>query len=403
MNPEFTIRPGHRYLTLENAYHLCVALLPFLYIFQMPVLGMSVGTIIILALVPYSFLFFVKGMDRFRGGALFLFLFFYIYLIMRSDMNIVRILLCVATFINIGGMIHGAVKTSKLRKIIETFAIINLVLLIIQILFFYVLKIRLQYVPRGLVYAEYRESYVFRPLEGLFRPSALFLEPSHFAQYCIYALISALFPREGKPKLKKAAAIAAGCVLTTSGMGIALTAGVIGWFLLFSKEAHEKKILRIFAIIPLGLLGLLALSQTTFFATAMQRIFSNVDGYNAVSGRTHNWNDAIGTMDTYTLWTGYGDSVNFPLYLAGLADTIYKYGIICVVLEFFLFLYLCLKSRKNYVILGSVCFAFLFVIAHMTNFITQTFYFGILIAETFDMAKPATSGILPADKEEIAA
>ena len=398
MNNTITIHPNKRHLTLENLYHFCIALLPFIYIFKFPVVNMSVGTVVLLATVPYAFLYLISGLREIRNSALLVFSFFYIYLMLRCEGNLTRMVFFFATFINIGGMINGSVKSKKLRRIIETFAIINVGLLLIQLVFFYVLHTRLQYVPRGLVYPEYQESYVFRPLEGMYRPSALFLEPSHFTQFCIYALISALFPgKDEKMKPWKVIAIASGCILTTSGMGIALTAGVLGWWLLFSKDRKEQKVIRIFALIPIMLFALMILMQTTFFQTAMQRVFSKVDGYNAVSGRMHNWDDAIGTMDTFSLWFGYGDSAQFPLYLAGLADTIYKYGVFCVILEAGCFLYLCLIKRKNYVLCGTVVFIIMFIVAHNTNYVAHLFYFGLLIAEAVSyekVTKKATVGIM---------
>lgn len=366
----------------ETIYHLCIGLLPLLYIINVPGLNISLGTVILIGLVPYSLVFILKGLNQKYRIKAFIFFIFYIYLIFRSDGNISRIILCCATFLILFGQMKGAVNNTKIRNIIETFAIINVALLILQVLSYYGLHFSLQYIPRSLIYEEYQNSYVFREEFGLYRPSALFLEPSHFAQYCIFALISTLFPTQGeKPHIKKALAIGLGCILTTSGMGIALTIGVFSWYLAFNRQRVDRKILTIVKLIPVLLFLGIILSRTDFFQTALQRIFSTVNGYNAISGRTHNWDDAIGTMSGFLLWFGYGDSQSYWLYLTGLADTIYKYGVLCVILEGLCFIYLMLKKTENYVWCCCIVFSVLFCVAHITNFVAQVFYFGIIIAD----------------------
>ena len=366
---------------LDNLFHICIALLPILYIIKVPVVNISLGTVILLAYVPRSMACIITRLKQKRNLHVFFFLFFYTYLIFRSDGNLTRIILCSASFILLYGDIRGTINIEKIRKVIEVFAIINVCLLILQIISYYVLHIKIQYIPQGLINEEYQNAYVYRDDSGLYRPSAMFLEPSHFSQYCIFALISVLFPVRGKPNLKKASAIALGCILTTSGMGIALTFGVVVWYIVLNEQKISTKILTIsIGIIALGI-SIIVLSRMSFFQTALQRVFSSVDGYNAISGRTHNWDDAIGQMNGLTLWIGYGDSKSYEWYLTGLADTIFKYGIICVILEGLCFLYLMWKKRGNFVWCCAVVFSILFCVAHMTNFVAQVFYFGIIIAD----------------------
>ena len=369
----------------SDFYHLCIALLPVLYIFNVPGLNISLGTVIILGFIPHSLVYIIKGLGKKNRIKVLPFLVFYIYLILRADGNKTRIILCCATFLILYGQMKGAINNYKIRNIIEGFALINVALLILQVISYYGLHVRIQYIPRNLIYKEYQNSYVFLAFSGLYRPSALFLEPSHFSQYCIFALISTLFPEHSnRPNMKRALAIGLGCILTTSGMGIGLTTGVFLWYLVLNRQNINKKILIVLRIIPVLFIGLLILSRTVFFQAALQRVFSTIDGYNAISGRTHNWNDAIGTMQGILLWFGYGDSQTYRFYLTGLADTIYKYGILCVILEGACFLYLMIKKVDNYVWCCCIAFVALFCVAHLTNFVVQIFYFGILIADVND-------------------
>lgn len=364
----------------DNLFHLCISLLPILYIIKVPLINISLGTVILLAYIPRSLVKIITRINKKTNIKVFVYLVFYAYLILRSDGNISRIILCFASFVILYGNMKGSIKAEKIRKIIEVFALINVCLLIIQIISYYALHLKIHYLPRELVYEEYQNAYVFRDDGGLYRPSALFLEPSHFSQYCIFALISTFFPLHGKANLKKALAIAGGCILTTSGMGIALTFGVVAWYIILNKQNINTKILTIGAWMVALVIGVLVLSRMSFFQTALQRVFSSVDGYNAISGRTHNWDDAIGRMKGTTYLFGYGDSKTYEWYLTGIADTIYKYGVMCVILEGMCFAYLMIKKKDNFVWCCSVVFMILFCVAHITNFVAQVFYFGILIA-----------------------
>lgn len=365
----------------SDLYHFCFGLLSVLYIANVPVLNISLGTVILIGFAPYSLYYCIRGIGRKKEASSFFFFIFYLYLIYRSDGNIMRIILCITAFINLAGQMSGAIRAEKIRSVVEGFAVLNSILIIIQSFSYYILHNTIQYIPRALIYEEYRNSWVFNTVSGLYRPSALFLEPSHFAQFCVFALISALFPYDGVVNKKRALIIGVGCILSTSGMGIALTAGVFAWYLFLNREKFDKKIVMIIKWIPIALVLLFVLSRMSFFQTALQRVFSNVGGYNAIVGRTHNWNDAVGKMHGKLLWLGYGDSHNYRWYLTGLADSIYKYGIISVILEGISLLYLMIKKRNNFVWLCCIVFAALFCVAHITNFASQVFYFGFILSE----------------------
>jgi len=381
INDTFRIKDINVIDMLDNIHHICIALISVLYVIKVPIINLSLGTIIILAFVPRSIYFIIRNFNTKCNISAAFFFVFYLYLLFRSDGNVMRIILCCSAFLNLFGIIKGSIDVIKLRKIIEIFALVNVVLLVFQVVAYYGIHLKIQYIPRSLIYEEYRDSYVFRNDGGLYRPSALFLEPSHFSQFCIFALLSTLFPLDNKVKIKRALAIGMGCVLTTSGMGILLTCCVFSWYMVMSKESVDKKVRRIFKLLPVFLIALLILSQTAFFHTALDRVFSNVNGYNAVSGRTHNMDDAVGKMTGTTFLFGYGDHVNYRLYLTGLADSIYKYGLVCVLLEALCFIYMMLKKRDNFVWCCCIIFSVLFCVAHVTNFVSQVFYFGIIVTD----------------------
>ena len=367
---------------ISKAYHICIGLLPVLCLLNVPGVNISLGTVLLILFVPHALFEVVQCLKngKLRVSSFFFFV-FYLYMIFRADGSSTRIVLCIAAYINLLGICCGSIKTEKIRKIIEVFAIINFVLIVMQILSYYGLHHRIQYIPQALIHREFKESYVFRDLSGLYRPSALFLEPSHYAQYCCFALISVLFPSDGKVDLKKAAMIGLGCILTTSGMGIMLTFGIFVWYIIFNRTSKGIKLFNILKWVPVIAIGIVVLLQIPFFQTAIQRVFSSVEGYNAISGRTGQWDRAIGPMKGSVLWLGYGNSASYPYYLTGLADTIYKYGVVGVILQFVCFLHLMLRKFGNFVWCCCIVFILLFCFAHLTSFYVQVFYFGIVVAD----------------------
>ena len=379
---------------VEEVYHFCVALMPILYLINVPILDISLGTVLLFVFIPHSIIYIYEGIKKLKGGVSVIpFLLFYAYIISRADGGMARIMLCSAVFINIWGIMYGSIKIQKICKIIEGFALINLVLILMQILCHYIFRVNIQYIPQSIIHSEFQGSYVFSGTSGMNRPSSLFLEPSHYSQYCCFAIISALFPSTGKANLKKALLIAAGCIMTTSGMGIMLSFGIFAWYIFLNQgNKGVSKVISAFKWCVIIVIILIILLQIPFFQDALKRVFLELDGYNAIRGRLGQWGSAIRPMRGKTLLMGYGDKADYPYYLAGLADTIYKYGVICVALEFYCFLYLMFKKKENYVWCCSAVFLILFCFAHLTSVYVQIFYFGIIIAEIPKYAKKSAAG-----------
>ena len=364
-------------------YHWCIGLMPVLYIYNVPALNISVGTALLLLLLPVPLFYVYRGLEQGRHTLKGLpFFLFYTYLMIRYAGSAVNIVLCMAAFLHIWGFTFGSLRIEKVRSVLELFALVNLALILLQYVAYYGLHKPFVYLPRQLLHEQFRESGAFKPIEGLYRPTSLFLEPAHYAQYCCFSLISALFPADnGKPDLKKAALISLGIILTTSGMGILLTFGILLWYTAFNRWKKGSAIIKILKWIPAVIVGVLILLAFPFFRTALTRVFGQFNGYNAIRGRTHNWGSSVGLMRGKDLLLGYGYDAKFSYYLAGLPDTIYKFGVTAVVLEFFCFAYPMCKKISNYTWCCSIVFMVLFVVAHMTGFFIQVFYMGIIIAD----------------------
>lgn len=367
---------------ITDIYHVCVALLPALYCVNIPILKISLGTVLLIALVPYALIFILTDNNFNNWRAFIPFFLFYAYLVIRADADIAHIVLCVVTLINLWAIGCGSISTEKFRKIIEYFALVNTALILIQTVSYYCFGYKINYLEPSWVYESFRKCYAFRSDPGLYRPSALFLEPSNYTQFCCFALISALFPaNDAKVNWRRVALIALGCLLTTSGMGMVIMIGSAAWYALFKKGDFSTLIVRIVKCVIVFAIAVVILMQIPMFQTAFNRVFNEVDGYNAIRGRTGNWNSAIATMQGTDLWFGHGGSAKYPYYLNGLADTIYKYGILGVGLEMICFLHLMRIKVSNYVWCSCIAFIGLFCFAHLTSFFSQVFYFGMILSE----------------------
>ena len=290
--------------------------------------------------------------------------------------------LLVIVLIHIYGAIQGSLKIHVMRKTVETVAVIGTACVILQTAVYYLLSLRFTFLIPGLILEENQEIiYEFLGAQdGMFRPSAFFLEPSHYTQYCCIALLSTLFPEgEQKANIKKALWILLGCLLTTSGMGIALCVGIFGWYVLFTRRKKGTKLISLIGWSLALVAAFLVLMQFDFFANSLQRIFGEVDGYNAIWGRTLFWDQYIGSMNGSELWIGKG-VVEMPEdYMTGLMELIYCYGYVGVAFLLAVFVYLFAKGHNNMTRCLCVMYCSLMFIANIFSFLSMTFWICLIV------------------------
>lgn len=306
----------------------------------------------------------------------------YCYFIIRKLGYYTDITLLLASLISMFTICQGKINHSKLRNIIEIIALINSFLLFIQVFFHYIAGVNINYI---IINWLNESSQVGSNTGSLYRPSALFLEPAHFAQYCSIALLSTLFPITGKRvKYVRAFLISAGILLTTSGIGIVLSVGILGWYILFTKRKNGSKIIYLFFGILSATIAGIILYQIPFIKLSITRIFGKVDGYNALSGRLWAWNVTIKKMTGHTLIFGYGTDRFFDGYLTGLMQIIMNYGIIGLILLILSFLYAINKNHNNFIFLGSIIYLGLIIVADVVSVYSMVFYTGIIYTGIMD-------------------
>ncbi len=131
-------------------------------------------------------------------------------------------------------------------------------------------------------------------IEGMFRPSAFFLEPSHMSLYCLIGVVTLLFNNiSNKNSIKKAAIISIGIMFTTSGIGIFFIIVVWTMWLFKHKDGQNRgqfvsRLMNILiGVFSLAILFILLL-QVPIFLDAYYRVFSGSLGSSAIFPRIYN-------------------------------------------------------------------------------------------------------------------
>ena len=221
---------------------------------------------------------------------------------------------------------------------------------------------------------------------GLFRPSAFFLEPSHFAAYAVIALGIALFEgRSNKLRIFLTSAI----VLSTSGLGIA--AALVLWgekAFLSMNSINRKKLVNTLTFCLFALLAVRILYYTVdIFHESIDRILVNGD-QNAISGRL--WTSVfIDQLRGNNVYWGVGfrnrpisDYTGLAYYMTGIVELVYCQGWLGTILFGIMMGAAILKmwNRRRYLNFSVMC---LFLVWVVFGNIVTPYYLVKYFAFTF--------------------
>lgn len=191
---------------------------------------------------------------------------------------------------------------------------------------------------------------------GLFRPSAFFIEPAHYSQYCLIGLTVSLANNEELLN-KKAIIISIGIILTTSGLGIVTTFAI--WMVklvINGKGLTRSTIIYLcvgLLILILAFIALFAVSNS--FRMAVARITTgSVDHKSALEGRLGTWillKDL--NAEELLFGMGYGNIPTYGVkrityYMTGIIELLYCQGILGTSLFLLCYIQMMLKAfRRN--------------------------------------------------------
>lgn len=265
-------------------------------------------------------------------------------------------------------MINGCVDAHKYFRCAKAVALCASFCIMAQYVSYYVFGRHLQLVPTDLLKTT-AEQWVLLAQTGLisvsgarmafYRPSAFFLEPSHMALYCIPVICILLLRRDiGRREFLEAVTVSLGVVLSTSGMGIFLTGGLWGLYLLLYYGIHRgqrRKWRKINRDILLYIFALLAAAAVLFlsvgfFRSAITRVFV-VGGskQNAIGARTDTGIRLLQRISGLGILIGEGTSQDISQWnISGIFYVTYQYGLIGCLLLHLYYLKSLVRVRNGY-------------------------------------------------------
>lgn len=385
-------------ITGEKIFAFLLATSPILQHYRGPI-GNAGITVISLSLLFYL----VKGMMSGLGnGKLF-----------HGKQIVVLIPLMIFSFykatihgVNIMSLLHASIMVVYYLLIVERYVSNGCVLrmslgismaasllIILQNISYYLLGKHIQMVPVPLLLPE-SSSWIGGAQTGhigvngaysaLYRPSAFFLEPSHMFLYIFPILyLFLLSPGMNKWKRQIALLLSVGLILSTSGMGIAVVAA--GWLLYFALGDGRENRIKIqnilrrsnIAILLVALvIGIIALRTVPTLWDSVQRILSG----EAISGRVLRSSQLLKTLGGSQLLVGVTNTLEgIEFNMSGFAATLYKFGIVGLVLSYVPYVYSALKMRAPYNWIGRVILVVSFFSAHTHGTLFMLYYVIILM------------------------
>lgn len=296
---------------------------------------------------------------------------------------------------------NGCINFYYFLKACFIIAEIACVLIICQYICYYLLGFHLQLVSINMLLPECEQWFagvktglvsITGRSNGYYRPSAFFLEPSHFFLFVIPQLVLTLLS-EGidKWKIKRAILFSIGLIFSTSGMAICFVVVIWALYLLFHSNYYDtyyfKKLFSVNSII-LFVLGLCVMTaaylKIPFVHLTVDRIIiGDKFGNTAISGRTYQANLLLAQIKGRNLWFGVTKSISdISFNLSGYAATMYKYGIIGVILSYIVYLRGVIQLKRHFRVVSIIVFITSFFSAH-THGTYHMIYFVIIIMEGF--------------------
>jgi len=279
-------------------------------------------------------------------------------------------------------------------RVISCVVLVNAVCLAVQYICYYIIHYNLQLVDLSkLVEQDYR--WVRRLSTtatnlAFYRPSGLFLEPSHVYLFS-FPLVIYYFTNSNSTKKEKMIAWIAliSVMISTSSMGVVFVIGMLVAYLVMFKNPKYKtgSLLNFFTpktvLILTGtvlVFWILYIRIDVFQQMVLRILATDADGYNAISGRTQKGIGLLGEMTAVQKIFGISDTMGeLGKSISGYQGEMYKYGSIGVVLSYIYYSIFLLCSKEHYAkYLALILIAISFVCAH-THRDFYMLYFGVFL------------------------
>ncbi len=369
-----------------TGYAVLLSILSVIMMYKVPVVNMGFATVLIAVSMVYAVFLILTNFQRIKFSLVLPICLYALWNMIRSGGDASAILLCIAIIVHVTAISTGCVNGNVLKKMIVGISCIAAIGVIIQQIVHIVFSVHVPMIATDYILDSMKDSYLKLLLTGYgeidsgYRPSAFFLEPSHFSQYCFIGIAISLLDEKTK-NIPKAILISIGILCTTSGMGMAILVAVwiYYYFMRVKSVSLVQKIQRIAIYAVIGIIVVVVALQIPSIQFAISRVFGTEAGeYNAIDGRFFWW-DSYMTKLSGTEWIfGLGADKLPDVYFTGIMELLYCYGIIGAVL-FYGILLRFFKGKSAEVRFVTLMLGVLMIFANFTGFISLIFYFGTLI------------------------
>lgn len=373
-----------------------IALLPLLAFIRVPGISIGLGMVSLIILIPVLFIINERKISFQAISYCSAIIIFCTYSAIRSIDSFSGILGYFLVIIWMVGLYNNGVDEDQLFGVIKKVSYFASVIVIIQSLFHYLvgghLVANLPFLLKDEIRLQYM-SLISTGVDstGIYRPSAFFLEPAHFSQYGIIALLYILLREKKDGRIKKAILISVGIALTLSGMGIVMVLGVWITFLALGLDYKKRQSFEnALYLIVAGLIIVFFLSQLPLFQTALKRITGNETGYNAIWGRLFYWDYYFKPLQRSQLIWGLGYSVDTQNYMTGFMKLLYCSGYIGVVLFYFALLKN-IRNRTKFSVITGLTYAAMTLFSGITATINLVFFLTVIFSTKRDDSKVKSS------------
>lgn len=351
----------------------------------------NAGFTVLILITPILFLRTIKNMDsgvvsRKNFFAIIPLIIFYFYTIIVRDFNFLRlgyVLLLSWIFICVA---NGCINISYFFKYVTRIAILATIAIIIQFISHNVFGRTIDFRPLSWLVSQnviwVRTAANYGAAGYLYRPSGFFLEPSHFFLYS-FPIITVLLLSVNRDKkdLRTAIFLSLGLLLTTSGMGIVVLAGLWTLYFLIYKRASDYSVssivnqisVRSVIIVVLLVIGFyLSYRLIPIVQNIVDRFLTEDQTTNAIDGRVRLVSDYVKGITGRAVWFGtpVSELETLDFNVPGFFATYIKFGILGLVFSYWFYIQGIFKLKGPYFWLTLI----IVVISYFTAHTHGTFY-----------------------------
>lgn len=312
---------------------------------------------------------------------------FMLFRILNHGIEFTEFVLSLLVLLYILAAVNNLISFRFFLQTILFVAVLATACLFVQYTSYYIVGVHINFIPTFLLndfmLNQTRVAVTSAMGNGLYRPSAFFTEPSHYAQYVFPLLFYLLLsPNINREKIRYAVLISCGLILTTSGVGIATAIVLwIAFFCFYTFQKNRKQFFRgVIVIFLFAILFAVLYVRIEIFREAILRLFgeSTLSSYSSTDGRTKGGMLLLEALDKRNWILGIGEYQSIPgYYVSGLFEIILTNGIVGLILYLLIFIQHIIISRRDFKIFSAFCMILL-VYSNIYSLQYMVYYFAFL-------------------------